>query len=283
MTVYLGERALMKFFELSEHHDTMPQETILEIPQLQLSFEDRGELEKEDRAIIKSLQRKYSGPNSWPMFRAFRPGMLPWQLNEDEQQSMIHYLEQSLVVLSGTKSLDELIASDDPLDFLVRDYTLINGKPEWKNTFSHIQAMPPVEVPLFIPVDLLETIQTMPSGKSIYEADLFMTSAPIIEKGKPGYFPYLLILVDERSEFILGQEILNPSEGLEAMYSKVPVSLLKIIQKYKTRPFMIYTNSATLYSMCIPVMKQLNIRLEIKSKLPVLSKVKKMIMNYFSR
>jgi hypothetical protein len=273
----------MKFFELSEHHDTMPPETILEIPQLQLSFEGRGELEKEDRAIIKSLQRKYSGPNAWPMFRAFRPGMLPWHLNEEEQQSMIHYLEQSLVVLSGTKSLDELVASDDPLDFLVRDYTLINGKPEWKNTLSHIQAMPPLEVPLFIPLDLLETIKTLPAGKSIYEADLFMTPAPVREKGKPGYFPYLLLLVDERSELILGQEILDPSEGLEKMYSNVLVSLLNIISNHKTRPFMIYVDSDTLYSLCIPVMKQWNIRLEMKRKLSALSKVKKMIMNYFSR
>ena len=50
---------------------------VLEIPQLQASFEDRGHLQKEDRDVIKKLGLKFRGANSWPMFRNYAPECSP--------------------------------------------------------------------------------------------------------------------------------------------------------------------------------------------------------------
>ena len=283
ITVYLGERALMKFRELSEHHDTMPPETILEIPQLQLSFEDRDYLEKEDKEIIKRLDRKFRGSKAWPMFRAFRPGMFPSILNDEEQQSMIHYLEQVLVVLSDVKSPLKLNDLEDPQYCLVRDYKIIEERLVWDFIRHHIQVLPRVEIPYAIPTTLLDDIWLLKPGGRIYEADLIMAPTPIREKGKPGFFPYIFLLVDENSKMVLGQEILNPSDGLEKMYSGIPGSMLEMIKQDSSRPFMIYVNSDILYSIFLPVMKELKIRLEMKKKLPVISVVKKELLKYFDR
>jgi hypothetical protein len=50
---------------------------LLEIPQLQASWEDREELHVRDRETIKALGRKYRGRQAWPLFRSYQPGYAP--------------------------------------------------------------------------------------------------------------------------------------------------------------------------------------------------------------
>src|SRR2546428_3532096 len=85
VALYQGVDALYDFLALSEAGrdgtaDSVGAERVLEIPQLQASFEDRGRLQKEDRDTIKKLDLKFRGANSWPMFRNYAPGMFPWFL-----------------------------------------------------------------------------------------------------------------------------------------------------------------------------------------------------------
>ena len=77
--LYQGAAALYDFLALSEagrdgRGDSVVAGRVLEIPQLQASFEDRGHLQKEDRDVIKKLGLKFRGANSWPMLR---PGNVP--------------------------------------------------------------------------------------------------------------------------------------------------------------------------------------------------------------
>lgn len=61
VAVYLGVEALYRFWAMQEMGPALRPEFLLETPQLQASFEDREELEQEDRAVIKDLGRKYRG------------------------------------------------------------------------------------------------------------------------------------------------------------------------------------------------------------------------------
>jgi hypothetical protein len=89
VAVYLGTEALFSFWNLDpDNMDTMPEQLLL-IPQLQLSFEDRDQLEPKDRATIKELGLKFRGRQAWPMFRSFRPGYFPWHLDAAEVRLFI--------------------------------------------------------------------------------------------------------------------------------------------------------------------------------------------------
>jgi len=46
------------------------------------SFEDREFLQKQDFQLIKKVGLKFSGPNSWPLFRGYLPGYHPWYLTK---------------------------------------------------------------------------------------------------------------------------------------------------------------------------------------------------------
>jgi hypothetical protein len=97
VSLYLGASALAKFMYLQEVPSELFQEypeILLEIPQLQASFEDRGILDDWDRQLIRNLNLKFRGRNAWPRFQSFRPGFMPWRLEPDEIRFLALALEQ---------------------------------------------------------------------------------------------------------------------------------------------------------------------------------------------
>ena len=81
IAVYRGAQAAHDLLELHENSSDDPCESgarIMDIPQLQLSIEDRDFLEDEDLQLIKELGLRFRGARAWPRFRAYRPGCFPW-------------------------------------------------------------------------------------------------------------------------------------------------------------------------------------------------------------
>lgn len=281
VSVYLGERALMKFFNLSENAENMPPESILEISQLQVSFEGRDQLEKEDRDIIKAIGKKYSGKSAWPMFRSFRPGMVPWFLEEAEKDSMICFLEQALEVASRPFIADLLqLKPAVPNVFLIRDYSLKAGRPAWKDAFHQVHDLTETEITGPLPMDLVRGVATLPAGNNILEADFFMTPAQIRPPGVRPFFSYMLLLVDKKSEMVLGFENLDPSNGLEYMYGKIPAILLKKLISLKARPKEIHVSSDVLAKLAKTITKGINVPVITKKCLPGLDKAKQDVLQY---
>ncbi len=98
IALYPGAGAFYKFLELEEAGASAAPEAVLEIPQLQASFEDRNLLHQRYRDIIKALGFKFRGRNAWPMFRSYRPGFMPWFLEREEARMLAVGLEQLLEV-----------------------------------------------------------------------------------------------------------------------------------------------------------------------------------------
>jgi hypothetical protein len=75
--VYLGAEGLYGFWGFQEAGLEAEPFALFEIPQLQVSFENREGLEKQDRDVMKKLDLKFRGRQSYPIFRSIRPGFLP--------------------------------------------------------------------------------------------------------------------------------------------------------------------------------------------------------------
>lgn len=104
VALYPGANALYDFLHLHEAGveglaaDIAP-DRVLEIPQLQASFENRDQLDKEDREVIKKLNLKFRRANNWPQFRSYAPGMFPWFLTSCEARFLTAALEMELMML----------------------------------------------------------------------------------------------------------------------------------------------------------------------------------------
>jgi len=93
---------------------------LLETPMLQASFENRNELHKKDREIIKSLGLKFRGRYAWPMFRSYRPGYFPWFLTSEEARFLTWRLEQGLEMALRFRDDPSILEPPDKGSYLVR-------------------------------------------------------------------------------------------------------------------------------------------------------------------
>jgi hypothetical protein len=285
LTVYLGERALGQYMELSENGSDATPEMVLEIPQLMLSFEDKEFVEKEDRAIMKENGITITGKKSLPIFRSFRPGMVPWFLEESEQESMINYLEQFLevAIIADSHERKAKPGSIRQEVSLVREYMNTGGKGSWKDTYQQILIPSLEELEIPINAGLLAKAKSTPVGKSTWEIDFFMTPAQMKEKNQRPYFPYILLVVDQKSEFVISHELMNPTEGIDKMLSQIPGLLLKLFSKGTSLPVAVHTTSHRLADLIFPILKDMGIRYQVKPRLKSLEMAKSSIFELLSR
>lgn len=94
VSLYLDSEGIHGFLDLQMMGPFADPEGLLQIPQLQASFEDREQLDKRDRAVIKELGLKFRGRNAWPMFRSYRPSFFPWFLETWEVRFLSCALDQ---------------------------------------------------------------------------------------------------------------------------------------------------------------------------------------------
>src|SRR5262245_26255650 len=137
IALYQGASALYDFLALREETrdgrpDGVVAERLLEIPQLQASFEDRGRLQKEDRDVIKKLDLKFRGAHNWPMFRNYAPGMFPWFLTSSEARFLTIALEQLLDVALRFRDDEDILSGGEYDDFLVRVPRVENARLGWE-------------------------------------------------------------------------------------------------------------------------------------------------------
>ncbi len=80
VSLYLGSEGIHGFLDLQEMGPFADPGDLIQIPQIQASFENREELDKRDRQVIKELGLKFRGRKAWPMFRSYHPSLFPWFL-----------------------------------------------------------------------------------------------------------------------------------------------------------------------------------------------------------
>ena len=285
VTVYLGERALGQYFELADQGPDSVPEMLFEIPQLMLSFEEKDSLEKEDRAVIKECGLNYTGNNLRPMFRSYRPGMVPWFLEECEQESMVHYLEQFLDVAirpDARKKAENNRSSEEDV-FLVREFKTVGDTRIWHDTYRPV-LIPPME-DLNIPIDseLLKKLGKFPLQKTIYELDFFLTPVQVMGENNRPFFSYLFLLVNRQNELVIATDVLNPSKGIDDMLIRIPGILLNIFHKNKSRPQAVYSASYRLGEILFPLMDHLGIRFQFQPHPRSLEMAKRSLLEYLGR
>lgn len=281
VAVYLGPQALYDFLAIEEAGDAMPAESILEVPQLQASFEDRNILRDEDRQVIKQLGLKFRGRNAWPMFRSYRPGYFPWYLEADEARFLAVALEQVLDVAPRFREDPALLETDDEC-YLMRIARRKGKKLAWEDC---VMEVPPPERPpinLMMDVPLLEKLKQSPQSGSRIEMDFFMFPVPFQEeKGARPHFAYMLLTVEAQSGFVLGSELLNPDPTLESMWGQVPLYAVRHFASLGIVPQEVVVRSGLLFRLLESLVEELHFNLKPSRRLRMLDNAKDFLLNRF--
>ena len=121
VSLYLGSEGIHGFLDLQEMGPFADPGDLIQVPQIQASFEDRVELDKRDREVIKDLGLKFRGRNAWPMFRSYRPSLFPWFLEAREVRFLSCALEQLADVAPRFREDSSLLEPSGGDSYLLRD------------------------------------------------------------------------------------------------------------------------------------------------------------------
>jgi len=198
---------------------------------------------------------------------------------------MINYLEQFLEVAISTDvpDLNAEPRSDGQDVLLVRECKKVGKNIEWRNTYQKILIPTPEELSIPIDLGLLNKARNTPLGKNVFEIDFFLTPAQVREKNERPFFFYMLLIVDQRSELVISNDLLNPSGGIDEMLAKIPGLLLKTLSGGKILPQKVFTGSPRLTRILAPLMKSLGIKLQYKQNLRSLETAKNTVIEYLCR
>jgi hypothetical protein len=112
LTVFLDSEGLDGYSKIQSGEFYSFPEDMLNLQKcLTASFEDKKFLQKEDFQLIKKVGLKFSGHNSWPLFRSYRPGYHPWYLTSEEARYLTLCLQQTIGVSLSFKDDSDLLTS----------------------------------------------------------------------------------------------------------------------------------------------------------------------------
>ncbi|MBA3490631.1 MAG: hypothetical protein H0T55_00955 [Rubrobacteraceae bacterium] len=281
VSLYLGSEGIHGFLDLQTMGPFADPEDLIQIPQLQASFEDREQLDKRDREVIKELGLKFRGRNAWPWFRSYRTSFFPWFLESGEASFLTVALEQLADVAPRFMDDSSLLEPFDGEGYLLRAPRREGEMLLWEDASTGIPPLdaPPIEVEM--EESKLEALGRLPRRGVRLEVDFFMIPAPVQDEGDRPYFPHMLLTVDTVSGMILGSELLKPFPSQEAMWGSVPENLADQLSGVGLLPEKVSVDSDLLFQLLEPLAGEVGFELELSPSLPGLDTVREDLLRTF--
>ncbi len=279
VAVYPGAAGLYHFLELENADEEIVAQELLELPQLQASFEDREQLEKFDRELIKQLGLKFRGDHAYPMFRQFSPGFIPWRVTPEDARWLAYALEQTLDVAPRVRDNPDILlpeTSDDTNDnddetLLVRVAQTDGEQVTWHDEVRRIARPAPALINVRLDLQLINELKIAARPPLILEVDLLFMPMPIGERGERASLPYMLMVADAGSGMIVSFELMKVEDTVDTLRGEIPNTLARMFAASGEGgcvPKEIRVRSEKLYAVMQPLGKTLNIKLHRALHLP---------------
>jgi hypothetical protein len=273
VSVYQGAEGLygIQDFAMEVEAQTANPEELLDIPQLQASFEDRDQLDRQDREVIKKLGLKFRGSYAWPMFRSYRPGYMPWFVTAEEMRYLTYALSQTLEVAPRVKDDPELLSaySDEAGEsYLVRVARRQGDGLVWEDQMMRVPPPEPLLIPVALDLEVIDQLKELPQRPLKLEIDLFSLPAGIGGKGVRPARPYMLMIADGQSGMIIASEMMTIEDSLTEMHGRVPMLLATRLAEAGVMPAEISVRPGLLAGLLLPLADLLNLRLREADQLP---------------
>jgi hypothetical protein len=271
VAIYQGAEGLYGLLDFATDAEMANPQQLLDIPQLQASFEDRDMLDKQDREVIKQVGLKFRGAHAWPMFRSYRPGFMPWFVTAEEARLLTCALTQTLEVAPRVRENPAILSvKDDEVGetYLVRVSRREGDDLIWEDRMMRVPPPEPVRFPVVLDEEVVGQLKQLPRRSLALEIDLLSMPAAIGEKGERPARPYLLMLADAQSGMIVGTEMLTVEDSLREMQGQVPMLLAALLAQAGIVPNEIRVRSDLIAELLQPLANALNIKLREANQLP---------------
>ncbi len=223
--------------------DTMVDPTeLLQIPQLQLNFDARKDLDPLDKEWLERNGYNAKG-RGFPTFRSFVPGYLPWWISSEDARFLAVALEQFLEV-AGRKwfNWDSLEVKESgnrkPVHELFARLPKVakNGDITWSD--GRLKVSPDEGGAYAVELDpdeeLLERIEALPQGQTPLEMELVSFPAPLGGEQERPCFPSLLVAGS--GGMVVGSETILCGSPSPYLLAPLLNAILKVLAAQRERP-----------------------------------------------
>lgn len=279
LVVYLGAEGLDGYLKIQSGE--IEENDMVHINKcLMASFEDRKFLLEEDLKIIKELGLIFTGNNSWPLFRSYKPGYYPWYLTKEEVQYLILCLEQSKEIALRYKKDQNILTPPKSNCYLVRvpkkqDETIV-WYEEWLEPV-------PLRKIMFMLKEVdnnrLKRIEKIPHCKNIvWEID-FSYFPSYVKDRKPYYYPLMFLWVEHNSYFILYTHLTTHDKYKTEFIDQ----FLNSIENTKILPEKILIRKEELFLYLKPFTDRFKIELNLVRNLRAIEDVRKSMKEFLNK
>ena len=248
---------------------------------LMASFENKKQLSKEDRRIIKKLGLKFRGRGLWAQFRSHLPGYFPWHLTGYEARYLTLALQQTIEVCQRFGDDSGMLSPPDDAgdSYLVRVPVGAGDDSRWVDEWlepARVERDFAVE-----PVDEKRLIQVKRSARmsgDVWEVDMFHTPSAMQETvGERPYCPHIVVVTNHRSGEILHHYVAEPPEYMPELQEQV----LGVIERMKSRPKEIMVRREEVFRLLEPITTGMGIDLEMTGDLLVIDMIQQSMLEHF--
>jgi len=287
VALYLGRRAIFDFWALLADENGTEPEVVLEIDQLQLSWEDRALLDHRDRQLLAALGVKPRGAHAWPMLRRYRAGYIPWFVHDDEIDLMITALEHLLIMAPRFQTAGAPLTPPPGQRYLLRYPASPTLQPaDWNERVEGLRC-DDWKISLVVDAERMRRVAALPTMEIDVELDVF--AAPMMKidgiedgVGQP-YYPYMLLAADRVQGLIMGFQLVTALDGLDHMWSQVPAALADLLVQIACRPARIFVHRALLSKVLASFCDNVEIELRLVRNLKAVAAARRALAEFAAR
>jgi hypothetical protein len=240
---------------------------------LLISFENKRELSKQDRRMLKNMGRSYRG-RRWPQFRSYRPGYMEELPGKMERFQMTLALQGAAVMLQWQRQGKAPQAG--PGRFPLLCYDPEAGKWSWRGGEFDSPTHPSPSAPALDEIRL-QNIKRKAGRDGVWEGSVYQLPMLTGQKKGPDYFPCMGIWADHHSGYVFSQELTSP----EHIGSALIESLFQAMEAMGRIPEVIRVDRDCYRNMLSKMGDLLGIRVELAERLPALQDVIKTMQTQF--
>ena len=281
ISVYLGTDAIKTFFKLHDlGPEGVPADRILEMRQLMVSFEDRGNLKDFDRELIREFGPKFRGLHGCPLFRSYRPGFLPWLLDSDEVELLTVALEQTADVVERIEDDPDHIPweAEPGGRCLVRTPIQRWGGWAWRDVIGKFPLPDFSAATEVVDPAHIRQFSRLKGAPAEVEMDLFIFPGAVGQPGERPLLPLVLLVVERGTGTVLGVELPQARDGLEEMWKELPEFAHSIFKKANVRPVVIGIAHPRLQDRMAPIAAAAGFTIERCEALPFLDPARESLL-----
>lgn len=236
---------------------------------LLVDFVPRGELRKEDKAIIKRIgfQPAAGSPRLFPEFYSHEPGLVPWFIDETEARLLLDDLARLIPFATLVQSHPGgyEAAPEGHFAFFPEPFTepLTWGQLDWRVVTTEPDAdYLAIDPARFDP----ESLRGLPQDPgAVWELSTAYSNARIIESPRP-FWAKLALAVDGHSGHVIQFHLGGRDDRMAQAAAQC---LIQSIQAVGVRPGTVAMDSSELGQAVAPLLTSLKIRLLPAKQMPL--------------